>query len=169
MEVCQCDWQCLCLDGGSSVAWLSSPSASPLSSICSISLLFWWISLLVVTCICPTFQMYLSKLPNVFVQFSKCICPNCQMYLSRLPNVFVRITKCICPNCQMYLSNCPNVFVQIAKIYLSKSPNLFVKIVKCICPNCKCPVLLGWAARLQVHSHQSVPQQFLNFLMEFSI
>ena len=41
--------------------------------------------------------MYLSKLPNVFVQLSKCICPNCQ-------NLFVQIAKFICQNRQMYLS-----------------------------------------------------------------
>ena len=31
-----------------------------------------------------------SKLPNMFVQIAKCICPNCQIYLSKLPNVFVQ-------------------------------------------------------------------------------
>ena len=28
-------------------------------------------------CICPNFKMYLSKLQNVFVQFTKCSCPSC--------------------------------------------------------------------------------------------
>ena len=56
--------------------------------------------------------MYLSELPNVFVQIAQCICPNRQMYFSKLSNVFVQIIKYICPNCQIYLSKLTNVFVQ---------------------------------------------------------
>ena len=41
--------------------------------------------------------MYLSNLPNVFIQFAKCICPIGKMYLSYLQNVFVQFDKCICP------------------------------------------------------------------------
>ena len=33
--------------------------------------------------------VYLSQLPNVFVQFSKCICPGFKICFSKFQNVFV--------------------------------------------------------------------------------
>ena len=35
---------------------------------------------------------------------AKCICPNFQIYLSKLPNEFVEIVNSICPNRKQYLS-----------------------------------------------------------------
>ena len=75
------DWQCLCLDGGSSVAWLSSPSASPLSSICLISLCFWWISLdngfldvyLFLTGILYHWLFLLTYLVNILIRDAKSV------------------------------------------------------------------------------------------------
>ena len=53
--------------------------------------------------------MFLSRLPNVFVQIAKCICSNGKMYLFKLQNVFVQITKGICSNYKIYLSKLQNV------------------------------------------------------------
>ena len=61
--------------------------------------------------ICPNWLMYLSKLPNLFVQIGKCICPNFKIYLSKLLYVFVQIAKFICPNCKIYLSKLSNIFI----------------------------------------------------------
>ena len=70
---------------------------------------------------------HLSQLWNVFVQSANYICPNCEMYLYKLPTIFiiiypanwkdwkwrishdsncafVPIVKCICPKWQLYLS-----------------------------------------------------------------
>ena len=41
-------------------------------------------------CICP-----MSTMPNVFVPIAKCICQNCQMYLFKLPNIFVLLLTCM--------------------------------------------------------------------------
>ena len=121
--------------------------------------------------------MYLSKLPNWFVQITKYICPNCQIYLFKLANVFVQILKCICPNCKIFLSKFPNIFFSsngqiffwlnykiylfitvffqnnqwfcpTCKMYLSKFPNIFVQISKYICSNLPLGVFLQlWRER----------------------
>lgn len=47
------------------------------------------------------FQKKLSKITK-YIQTTKCICPNYQMYLSKMQHVFFQIAKCVCPNYIMY-------------------------------------------------------------------
>ena len=83
----------------------------------------------------PYWEIYSSKLQNVFVQILKIICirdqaiiincirgPYWKIYSSKLQNVFVQILKTICLYCIGYLS---------------KFQIVFVKISKSMCPNCK--------------------------------
>ena len=83
----------------------------------------------------PYWEIYSSKLQNVFVQILKIICirdqaiiincirgPYWKIYSSKLQNVFVQILKTICLYCIGYLS---------------KFQIVFVKISTSMCPNCK--------------------------------
>ena len=58
----------------------------------------------------------MSKFQDIFIQNAKCIfqidkynCPDFKMYLSNLPNVFIQSSICICPNCKMYFSQGSNL------------------------------------------------------------
>ena len=96
---------------------------------------------------------FFFKFTNVFVQIDTCICPNWQMFLSKVTKY---TDKCICRNCElfvnyqslmwkMYFSNFQNllsqvkiakyIFVPIAN-FLPRISNVFVQFAKFICPSC---------------------------------
>ena len=69
-----------------------------------------------------------SQFQNVFVQIVKCICPNFEMYLSKLWKVFVQIVKCICPNCTIRVrceDEAVSVWIGIAASQWAKDSPIF--------------------------------------------
>ena len=71
---------------------------------------------------------------NIFVIIVKCISPNGQIYLSKLQNIFVFLKICQKRKTGGWCLACSHLTYEI---YLSLLWNVFVPIVKYICQNCK--------------------------------
>ena len=118
-------------DPSDRLLFTQSTSSIILSLWCAMQVQVW-------ASICPTCWMYLSNLPNGFVQIRKCICLNDKIPViisssARAPLQSFSALWTILPRCHANMS--------MSK-YLFKSLNVFVQIIKCICLNLKkyiCP------------------------------